>query len=74
MQINLVGGMAATPETAKRWREVTGLPILEGWGMSETLGVGTANPFNGTEYSGNVGLPLPSVDINIRDEDEIFSP
>ena len=69
-KLTVVGGMAATPETAKRWREVTGLPILEGWGMSETLGVGTANPFNGTEYSGNVGLPLPSVDINIRDEDE----
>lgn len=69
-KLTLVGGMAATPETAKRWREVTGLPILEGWGMSETLGVGTANPFNGTEYSGNVGFPLPSVDINIRDEDE----
>ena len=69
-KLTVVGGMAATPETAKRWREVTGLPILEGWGMSETLGVGTANPFNGTEYSGNVGLPLPSVDINIRDDDE----
>ena len=69
-KLTLVGGMAATPETAKRWREVTGLPILEGWGMSETLGVGTANPFNGTEYSGNVGFPLPSVDINIRDDDE----
>lgn len=69
-KLTVVGGMAATPETAKRWREVTGLPILEGWGMSETLGVGTANPFNGTEYSGNVGLPLPSVDISIRDDDE----
>ncbi|WP_201604418.1 AMP-binding protein [Psychrobacter immobilis] len=69
-KLTVVGGMAATPETAKRWREVTGLPILEGWGMSETLGVGTANPFNGTEYSGNVGFPLPSVDINIRDDDE----
>lgn len=68
-QLTVVGGMAATPETAKRWREVTGLPILEGWGMSETLGVGTANPFNSTEYSGNVGLPLPSVYINIRDDD-----
>ena len=68
-KLTVVGGMAATPETTKRWREVTGLPILEGWGMSETLGVGTANPFNGTEYSGNVGLPLPSVDINIRDDD-----
>lgn len=72
-KLTLVGGMAATPETAKRWFEVTGLPILEGWGMSETLGVGTANPFDGTEYSGNVGLPLPGVDISIRnDEGEVL--
>lgn len=73
-KLTLVGGMAATPETAKRWFEVTGLPILEGWGMSETLGVGTANPFDGTEYSGNVGLPLSGVDINIRnDKDEVLA-
>ena len=72
-KLTVVGGMAATPETAKRWLEITGLPILEGWGMSETLGVGTANPFDGTEYTGNVGLPLPGVDISIRnDEDEVL--
>ncbi len=68
-KLTVVGGMAATPETARRWLEVTGLPILEGWGMSETLGVGTANPFDGTKYSGNVGLPLPGVDISIRNDD-----
>ena len=73
-KLTVVGGMAATPETARRWLEVTGLPILEGWGMSETLGVGTANPFDGTEYSGNVGLPLSGVDISIRnDEGEILA-
>ena len=68
-KLTVVGGMAATPETARRWLEITGLPILEGWGMSETLGVGTANPFDGTEYSGNVGLALPGVDISIRNEE-----
>lgn len=68
-KLTVVGGMAATPETARRWLEVTGLPILEGWGMSETLGVGTANPFDGTKYTGNVGLPLPGVDISIRNDD-----
>ena len=68
-KLTVVGGMTATPETARRWLEFTGLPILEGWGMSETLGVGTANPFDGTEYSGNVGLPLPGVDISIRNEE-----
>ena len=72
-KLTVVGGMAATPETAKRWLEITGLPILEGWGMSETLGVGTANPFDGIEYTGNVGLPLPGVDISIRnDGDEVL--
>lgn len=61
--------MAATPATAKRWQDTTGLPIIEGWGMSESLGVGTANPLINTEYNGNIGLPLPGVDINIRDEE-----
>ena len=62
--------MAATPETAKNWLQATGHPILEGWGMSETIGVGTANPFTNKEFNGSIGMPLPGVDINIRDEDE----
>ncbi|WP_367111489.1 AMP-binding protein [uncultured Psychrobacter sp.] len=68
-KLTAVGGMAATPETAKRWIETTGLPIVEGWGMSETIGVGTANRFDSEQYSGNVGLPLPGIDISIRDDD-----
>lgn len=67
-KLTAVGGMAATPETAKRWIETTGLPIVEGWGMSETIGVGTANRFDSKQYSGNVGLPLPGIDISIRDD------
>lgn len=70
LKISLSGGMAATPATAKKWHETTGLPIIEGWGMSESLGVGTANPLTNQEYNGNVGLPLPGVDISIRDDEE----
>ncbi len=70
LKLSLAGGMAATPATAKNWQQTTGLPIIEGWGMSESIGVGTANPLNSTEYSGNIGLPLPSVDITIRDDNE----
>lgn len=70
MVLSLAGGMAATPATANKWLEVTGLPIIEGWGMSETLGVGTANPLDNTEFNGNIGLPLPGIDISIRDDDE----
>ena len=69
LKLSLAGGMVATPATAKRWQDTTGLPIIEGWGMSESLGVGTANPLINTEYNGNIGLPLPGVDINIRDEE-----
>ncbi|OXL18549.1 AMP-binding protein [Psychrobacter sp. DAB_AL32B] len=67
-KIAVAGGMAATPETARKWLEATGHPILEGWGMSETIGVGTANPFTNKEFNGSIGMPLPGVDINIRDE------
>lgn len=69
-KIAVAGGMAATPETARKWLEATGHPILEGWGMSETIGVGTANPFTNKEFNGSIGMPLPGVDINIRDENE----
>lgn len=70
LQLSIAGGMAATPETAKKWLQATGHPILEGWGMSETIGVGTANPFTNKEFNGSIGMPLPGVDINIRNEDE----
>lgn len=70
LKLSLAGGMAATPETAKKWLDSTGHPILEGWGMSETIGVGTANPFTNKAFNGSIGMPLPGVDINIRDEDE----
>ena len=70
LKLSVAGGMAATPETAKKWLKATGHPILEGWGMSETIGVGTANPFTNKEFNGSIGMPLPGVDINIRDENE----
>ncbi len=70
LKLSVAGGMAATPETAKRWLKATGHPILEGWGMSETIGVGTANPFTNKEFNGSIGMPLPGIDINIRDEAE----
>lgn len=68
--LSLAGGMAATQATANKWHQVTGLPIIEGWGMSEGLGVGTANPLSNEQFNGNIGLPLPGVDISIRDDEE----
>jgi len=62
------GGMAASEGTAKHWLSVTGCPMIEGWGMSETCAIGTNNPVTNRDFSGTIGLPLPGIDIAIKDE------
>jgi long-chain acyl-CoA synthetase len=63
------GGMAVQKPVADRWKEVTGTVIYEGYGLSETSPVATANRFDSPDFTGTIGLPLPSTDIAIRDED-----
>ena len=67
--VSQAGGMAASEGTAKQWQKVTGSTMVEGWGMSETCAIGTNNPVTNTEFSGNIGLPLPGIDIAIKDDD-----
>ena len=67
--VSQAGGMAASFSTARHWQEVTGCAMVEGWGMSETCAIGTNNPVTNKEFSGTIGLPLPSVDIAIKDDD-----
>lgn len=67
--VSQAGGMAASAGTAQHWQEVTGCPMVEGWGMSETCAIGTNNPITSKEFSGTIGLPLPSIDIAIKDDD-----
>lgn len=67
--VSQAGGMAASEGTAKHWLEVTGSPMIEGWGMSETCAIGTNNPVLNREFSGTIGLPLPGIDIAIKDDD-----
>jgi acyl-CoA synthetase (AMP-forming)/AMP-acid ligase II len=67
--VSQAGGMAASEGTAKRWQEVTGCAMVEGWGMSETCAIGTNNPVTATHFSGSIGLPLPSIDIAIKDDE-----
>jgi len=62
------GGMAASEATAKQWLSVTGSPMIEGWGMSETCAIGTNNPVVNREFSGTIGLPLPGITIAIKDD------
>ncbi|MDP3619169.1 MAG: AMP-binding protein [Ramlibacter sp.] len=67
--ISQAGGMAASEGTAKHWQEVTGCAMVEGWGMSETCAIGTNNPVTSEKFSGTIGLPLPGVEIAIKDDD-----
>ncbi|MDO9194949.1 AMP-binding protein [Rhodoferax sp.] len=66
--VSQAGGMAASAGTAKHWLETTGCPMVEGWGMSETCAIGTNNPVLSKEFSGTIGLPLPGIDIAIKDD------
>ncbi len=62
------GGMAVQKAVNDRWRAVTGKSIIEGYGLSETSPVATANPANADEFTGTIGLPIPSTDIAILDD------
>ena len=67
--MSIGGGMAVQSGVAKLWLEKTGCPIVEGYGLSETSPSATCNPVDSTSYSGNIGMPLPSTDIRMLDDD-----
>jgi acyl-CoA synthetase (AMP-forming)/AMP-acid ligase II len=69
LKLTQAGGMAASEGTAQNWQSATGSAMIEGWGMSETCAIGTNNPVTQKTFSGNIGLPLPSIDIAIKDDD-----
>ena len=62
------GGMAVQQATAERWLKVTGCPVVEGYGLSETSPVVTSNRLDLQEFTGTIGLPLPSTEVAIRDD------
>jgi len=63
------GGMAVQDAVAAKWQEVTGSPLVEGYGLSETSPVLCCNPLDGTQKRGTIGLPMPSTEVAIFDED-----
>src|SRR5471030_1281544 len=63
------GGMAVQQIVADRWLKLTGTPIIEGYGLSETSPVATANRVDIKEFTGTIGLPIPSTEIQILDDD-----
>ncbi|MBZ8141986.1 long-chain fatty acid--CoA ligase [Rubrivivax gelatinosus] len=69
LKISVGGGMAVQHATAKLWLEKTGCPICEGYGLSETSPSVTCNPVDTEAYSGAIGLPLPSTEMCLLDDD-----
>ncbi len=72
--VSQAGGMAASEGTARQWQKATGCAMVEGWGMSETCAIGTNNPVMSKEFSGTIGLPLPSIEVAIKDDDGLSVP
>lgn len=69
LKISNGGGMAVQRPVAEAWLKMTGCPIAEGYGLSETAPVLTCNPATVTEFNGTIGLPMPSTELSIRDEE-----
>jgi long-chain acyl-CoA synthetase len=65
----LGGGMAVQRAVAERWQKVTGKPLIEAYGLTETSPAACINPLTNTEFNGSIGLPISSTEISIRDED-----
>jgi len=67
--LSVGGGMAVQRGTAQLWLARTGCPICEGYGLSETSPSVSCNPVDSTQYSGSIGLPLPSTELMLVDDD-----
>ncbi|HEU4560680.1 MAG TPA: AMP-binding protein [Longimicrobium sp.] len=65
---SLAGGMALHSSVAARWKEMTGTPVVEGYGLTEASPVVTFNPIGGTVKDGTIGIPLPSTEVMLVDE------
>lgn len=68
LKIAVGGGMAVQKATAEKWKSVTGVPLAEGYGLTETSPVASCNPIDGTERIGTIGLPLPNTEMMIADD------
>jgi long-chain acyl-CoA synthetase len=69
LKLALGGGMAVQQPVAERWQKLTGTPLLEAYGLTETSPAVCISPLNLSEYNGSIGLPVPSTEVSVQDED-----
>jgi len=69
LHVTLGGGMAVQRAVAERWKEITGTTLVEAYGLTETSPAATINPMDLKEYNGCIGLPVPSTDVRVLDDD-----
>ncbi|HEX7732204.1 MAG TPA: AMP-binding protein, partial [Rhodanobacter sp.] len=69
LHLTLGGGMAVQRAVAERWKKVTGCPLVEAYGLTETSPAACINPLDLKDYNGSIGLPIPSTDVAIWSED-----
>ncbi|MGA9852905.1 MAG: long-chain-fatty-acid--CoA ligase [Gammaproteobacteria bacterium] len=69
LKISLGGGMAVQRAVAAKWKQVTKVPLIEAYGLTETSPAACINPLDMKDYNGSIGLPIPSTDLSIRDDD-----
>ncbi len=69
LKLCLSGGMALQRAVAERWKQVTGVSLIEGYGLTETSPAVTFNPLTLPEYNGSIGLPMPSTELSIRNDE-----
>lgn len=70
LKFTFAGGMAITSDVAKEWKERTGCAVIEAYGLSECAPGVSSVPMTATEYNGSIGLPLPSTNIKLLDDDD----
>lgn len=68
LRLTLGGGMAVQKAVAERWKATTGKPLIEAYGLTETSPAACINPMTLKEYNGYIGVPIPSTDVEIKDD------
>lgn len=69
LKLTLGGGAAVQRAVAEKWKDITGIPLIEAYGLTETSPAACINPLSLEDYNGSIGLPIPSTEASIRDDD-----